>query len=324
MKARQIAPAFASVFAIDQEGQVRLIERGADGLWGRWQATGNSATRVVHAGTVVATLGADQRISALQRTAGGSWVTWDRRAVEVCATHVPGRGPLLFANDGEAVWHTWKAAPATPWREWRALSGRVSDIDAAVSPGGPPTLFGLRQGNLVFCSENADHETWADWRSLGAPPEGVTAVRATSLGGGGLVVFAIGADGRVSHRWRDRPHHEWHPWEDLGGQARSLSVTRSPKGGLAIFAVADDADVRYRFQHKPFGDWSPWLDLGGEVTGASAQVSYTDGLEVFALGADAEVYHKWCERLDWPWTDWMILDYEASPLRTARPIASSR
>ena len=101
-------------------------------------------------------------------------------------------------------------------------------------------------------------------------------------------------------------------------------MTRSPKGGLAIFAVADDADVRYRFQHKPFGDWSPWLDLGGEVTSASAQVSYTDGLEVFALGVDAEVYHKWCERVDWPWTDWMILDYEASPLRTARPIASSR
>jgi len=134
-----------------------------------------------------------------------------------------------------------------------------------VSPGGPPTLFGLRQGSVVFCSENADHETWADWRSLGAPPEGVTTVRATALGGGGLVVFAIGADGRVSHRWRDRPHHEWHPWEDLGGRARSLSVTRSPKGGLAIFAVADDADVRYRFQHKPFGDWSPWLDLGGEA-----------------------------------------------------------
>jgi hypothetical protein len=45
MKARQIAPALTSVFAIDHEGQIRVIERGTDGLWGRWQPTGIAASR---------------------------------------------------------------------------------------------------------------------------------------------------------------------------------------------------------------------------------------------------------------------------------------
>src|SRR6476620_7697943 len=82
MTARPIAPALTSVFAIDHEGQIRIIERGTDGLWGRWQPTGIAASRVVHAGTVVASLGPDRRISALPRTAGGSWVTWERQARE--------------------------------------------------------------------------------------------------------------------------------------------------------------------------------------------------------------------------------------------------
>jgi hypothetical protein len=324
MKAHQIAPALTSVFAIDHEGQIRLIERGTDGLWGRWQPTGIAASRIVHGGTVVASLGPDHRISALQRTAGGSWVTWERQARELCAVHVPGRGPLILANDGDAVWLAWKASPVSSWNEWEPLMGPVTGIDASVLPGGHPALVGLRQGDVVYRWEDAGHPTWADWKSLGAPAGGATSVRATSLGGGGLVVFAVGGDGRLSHRWQDTPYATWHEWEDLGGTIRDLAVTKAPGGGLAVFVVADDTSVRYRFQHKPFGAWSPWLDLGGAAMAVSAQTSYTDGLEVFALGLDGEVNHKWCERLDWPWTDWTPLDYEASPLRPQPTAPTSR
>ena len=87
------------LYAVGPSDQVLLIERGPDGFWGWWRATGTSAKRIAHGGSVIASIGLDDRLSALQRYPADSWFTWDRMATEVCATHIPGRGPVIFAAD---------------------------------------------------------------------------------------------------------------------------------------------------------------------------------------------------------------------------------
>ncbi len=66
MKAQQIAAALGNVYALGPLGQVRSIDRGEDGLWGRWRASGATAKRIVHGGAVIGTLGPDDRVSTSQ------------------------------------------------------------------------------------------------------------------------------------------------------------------------------------------------------------------------------------------------------------------
>lgn len=322
MKARQMASSLNSVYAVSPSGQVLQIERGPDGFWSWWRATGTNAKRIAHGGSVLASIGLDDRVSALQRYPADSWFTWDRTATEVCAAHIPGRGPALFAADEQALWHTSKEAPSSPWREWEplewgSLGGPLANIDATAVPGGGAAVFGIRDGAVHHRWEEGRSSAWREWTGLGGPPGGARTVCADTINDGGLVVFTIGGDDAVYHRWQAKPFDRWHPWESLGGAVKSLSVAKAPTGGLAVFAIGLDDRVSCRYQERRFGEWSAWVELGGEALSLSAQASFTDGLEVFAVGLDDEVYHTWCESVGWPWQEWTLLDYETSPLRVA-------
>jgi hypothetical protein len=318
MRARPIAPAFTSVYAVSRSIRLQLIERGPDGFWGPWRATGTPATRAVHLGSVVAVLGPDGRVSAQQRHPAGEWHTWTRPMRELAATYIPGRGPVVFAVDGESVWHAWKESPSTPWREWEGLGDGVTSVDATVIPGGGLTVFGIRDGIVLHRWQDRPLSTWHDWTDLDAPAGGATALCAGTITDGGLVVFALGGDGAVHHRWQNQPFDRWQPWVRLGGSVRSLVSAKTHSGGLAVFGIGLDDRVSCRYQSRPFGEWSDWVDLGRTARSIAAQASYTDGLEVFALGMDdEEISHAWCERLGAPWREWTRLDLERSPLRTA-------
>src|SRR5712691_10420993 len=98
MKALQLAVSPDSVYALGMIDQVRCVERGVDGFWGRWQGTGANAKRIVHGGNVIARIGLDDRVSAFQRSPRGSWFTWDLRATELAAAHTSKGAPTLFAT----------------------------------------------------------------------------------------------------------------------------------------------------------------------------------------------------------------------------------
>ena len=206
MKARQIAPALSSVYALGMIDQLRYIERGEDGFWGEWHSTGANARLVVHAGDVVGRIGLDGRVSACQRAPSRPWVTWDLQATELAATRLPGGPPVLFAADGERkAWHTWKAAPHAAWSPWEPLEGPIERITAGVIPGGGLVLFGLRDGIVWHRWQNRLFGGWEDWTALDGPPGGVTSVRLATLTGGGLALFAIGRSttaGRTSRSAR--------------------------------------------------------------------------------------------------------------------------
>ena len=318
MKARRIAIALDSVCALGEADELMLIGRGADGLWGRWSATGDIAKDVVHGGPVIARIGLDDRVSALQRTPRLPWVTWDLQATELTTARLADGAPALFAvgRDG-AVWHTRKPAPVAPWIGWQSLDGPLTGIAADLIPGGGLGVFGMADGSVYHRWQEKPGSEWGEWTGLGLPPGGATALEASTITHGGLVVFALGGDDVVYHRWQDKPFGAWHDWEPLGGGVRSFTVAKPPSGGLAVFAIGTDDGVRYRYQAKPFGEWSRWIGLYGRAKRLAAQMSYIDGLEVFAIGMNDEVYHKWCDRLDAKWTEWMLLEHESSAFRLA-------
>jgi hypothetical protein len=323
MKARQIAIARKSVCALGPTDEVRLIERGVDGLWGGWQGTGESAKTIVHGGQVIARIGIDDRVSALQVTPRLPWLTWDIQGTELAVAHLPGGAPVLIVVDGDHLaWHAWKPTPSSPWSDWQPLDGPITSVAADLIPGGGLAVFGIRDGAVYHRWQNRPQSAWKGWSSLDGPPGGARTLSVTTITHGGLVVLALGGDHALSHRWQDKPFGTWHDWESLGGAVKSFAVAKSSTGGLAVFAIGTDDGVQYRYQSKPFGEWSRWIDLHGKAKSIAAQISYADGLEVFTVGMHDDVYHKWCDRLDSPWTEWTLLDHEASPLRLAidRPV----
>ena len=320
MKARQITSALGSVYALGMIDQLRYIERGDDGFWGTWQATGVNAKRIVHAGDVIARIGLDDRVSAWQRMPRGSWQTWDLQAAELIATRLPGGAPVLFAADLERrAWYTWKPSPGEPWKPWESLDGPIVGLTAGVIPGGGLVLFGLHKGTVYHRWQERPFGSWERWTPLDRPADGAAEVGVLAITEGGLALFALSGDGALWHRWQDKPYAPWHPWEagPLGTDIASMALTKSPGEGLAVFAIGKDHAVRYRAQLTPFGDWGGWTALGGTAKSITAQASFTDGLEVFAVGLDHEVSHIWCDRIGARWSEWILLDHEESPYRPA-------
>ena len=316
MKAGQIAIAPGSVFAIGPRQEVSFIERGSDGLWGRWQEADAAAKGIVHAGQVVAAIGLDDRVSALQLTPRLPWAGLELRATELAAAHLPDGAPALFAlSDDEKVWYTWKPAPSSPWSEWQRLDGVARGLAAERIPGGGLVVFGIRGGVVSHRWQDHPFGSWHGWTDLDAPLGGAQSLAACTITRGGLVIFALSGNGVLQHRWQDKPFGHWHDWEPLGDGIKRFAVTRSLAGGLVVFAVGADDLVQYRFQSTAFGDWSRWIGLRGRAKTLAGQPGYVDGLEVFSVGMTDEVCHTWCDRLDAPWTEWAALDYEASPLR---------
>jgi hypothetical protein len=316
MKASQIAIAPGSVCAIGPRGDVSCIERRSDGLWGRWQGMDAGAKSLVHAGQVVAAIGLDDRVSALQVQPRLPWVSLDLTAMELAATHLPDGAPALFAlaDDGR-IRHAWKPAPSSPWSQWQPLDGAVTGLAAECIPGGGLVVFGIRGEAVSHRWQDHPYGSWQSWTDLEPPPGGAQALAASTILRGGLALFALAGDGGLHHRWQDKPFGKWHDWQPLGEGIKTFAAARSLTGGLVVFAVGPDDLVRYRFQPTAFGHWGGWNDLHGRAKALAGQPGYMGGLEVFSVGMTDEVSHKWCDRLDAPWTEWAPLDYEASPLR---------
>ena len=316
MKARQIAPALGSVYAVDMLGQLRHIERDEHGFWGTWQTTDAMASRVVHAGDVIARIGVDGRVSARTRAPEHPWETWELEATDLAATRLPEGAPVLFAADGERrAWYGWKPTPPEPWIAWETLDGPIEGLSASVIPGGGLVVFGIRDGAAHHRWQDRLFSTWHGWTALDRPAAPLTALAVSTIVKGGLALVAVGADQVLYHSWQEKPFDRWRDWVALGGGIGSVSLTKSPGGGLAVFAIGTDQAVRYRCQMKPFGDWGEWIELGGTARSIAAQPSYTNGLEVFTIGLDDEIYHTWCDRLETPWAAWTLLDVERLPYR---------
>jgi hypothetical protein len=315
MKARHLSVSFGSVYALGLLDQVRLIRRGPDGFWGPWEATGVNAKHLVHAGTVIALIGLDDRVAVYDQLPGRVRHTWNFQASDLRVAALPRGGGALFALSAGRVWWAWKPSVLGPWSDWEPLGGPADRLAAAAVPRHGTTVCCAHDG-VVYChGQNEPTLDWSVWESLGSPGGGAEDLALTVAGRSGLALFVLGQDGAVYHRWQDRPGSPWHDWESLGGLARSLSVARTAAGGLALFVTGPDGQVGARYQSQPFARWTPWLDLHGDARVVLSQQSYTEGLEAFVLGSDDEIRHAWCAQLGTPWTEWQLLERETAGFR---------
>ena len=314
MRARLIVAALDSVYGIDLEGQVSSIERGSEGFWGPWQGAGLAAKRIVHAGTVVATIGPDHHVSALVR---GGYDTW-----------TPGLDPPT----------SWRRS-MSPARG-RSFSPRPSC--GLLCPQGDPAhaldrLGGPRRpprrdpgcGRSRRRRRTVRHSPWHRLRPDAEPVargmgrmDGARSTAGRRAGAAGDLA-AGWRTGRIRARWRrpDSPSLAGRAFRRVacvggarrvGADVRRHQVSAGRPGAVRrlrrrLRAVPVPARAIQRLERLAGPAW-PRQEPGG-------QASYTDGLEAFAIGMDDEVDHKWCERVGTPWTEWAVLEYEASPLR---------
>lgn len=225
MKSRHIAIALGDVYAIGLGDEVMRIERNADGFWGEWQPVGARAKRLVHGGEVIGLIELDDRVAAFQRVPGPSWTRWDLHVTELSAAHMPGDGPVLFAAATGRVWHAWKEAPNSPWSAWEPLDGPVSNISAGRIPGGGLVIFGIRDGCVHHRWQDKPASPWTGWTELGSPPAAARALELTTLRGGGLAIFALGADGDIYHRARSPSSRSGRTTVFAAGSRRSRSAS---------------------------------------------------------------------------------------------------
>jgi hypothetical protein len=185
MKARQLSVSFASVYALGLLDQVRLIRRGPDGFWGPWEATGVNAKRLVHAGTVVAVIGLDDRVAVYDQLPGRVRHAWDFQASELRVAPLPRGGAVLFALSAGRVWWAWKPSVLGPWSEWEPLGGPAEKLAAAAIPRHGTTVCYAHDG-VVYCHGQSEPTLeWSPWESLGGPGGGVEDLALTVAGTGG-------------------------------------------------------------------------------------------------------------------------------------------
>jgi hypothetical protein len=84
---------------------------------------------------------------------------------------------------------------------------------------------------------------------------------------GRLECFSLNtADGRVKHRWQDKPNGAWHAgWAGLGtiNTGQEVATSRHADGRIGVFVTAGNGDVWTREQASPGANFKDWYNLGG-------------------------------------------------------------
>lgn len=107
---------------------------------------------------------------------------------------------------------------------------------------------------------------WSSPASLGAPSGQhlVGTPYPLVLPTGQLVVFAIGEDAQLWHKWQLCDGCAWSAWVSLGGGlASNPVVVRKTDGTLVAFALATDKDLWHKWQLCNGCTWSGWNSLSG-------------------------------------------------------------
>jgi hypothetical protein len=125
--------------------------------------------------------------------------------------------------------------------------------------------------SVYFWCELGDGNIWHYWQlpgggwsqsfSLGPPPGQhlLGTPDMVALPSGQLVLFAIGEDRQLWHKWQLCDGCNWSDWRSLGGGlASNPAVVRKSNGVLVAFALAFDRDLWHKWQLCNGCHWSGW------------------------------------------------------------------
>lgn len=143
-------------------------------------------------------------------------------------------------------------------------------------------------------------------------------VRLAALGvrGHHLEIWALNAEGRISHSWwpRDGGDEIWNKPYDFhapSGIVDLAAASRGPEHG-EVFAVDDHGTLWHRWWW-PYS-WSEWHQFDGRVMPPLAACSYADGhIEIFARHpTEDSMIHAYSWEAG-KWSGWVPLDEGIEP-----------
>ena len=152
IKARQTASSLNSLYAVGPSDQVLLIERGPDGFWGWWRATG-----------VIYHRWQDRPFSAWRKWTGLGGPPGGARTVSVDTINDGGLDVFTIGGD-DAVYHRWQDKPFDVWHPWESLGGAVESLSVAKAPTGGLAVFAIALDERVSCRYQARPSgEWSEW-----------------------------------------------------------------------------------------------------------------------------------------------------------------
>ncbi|MEU5402173.1 hypothetical protein ABZ348_23085 [Streptomyces sp. NPDC005963] len=139
---------------------------------------------------------------------------------------------------------------------------------------------------------------WTGGQGPGWVPRVSVGVPSVVDTGTGMVIFGVGPDGGVVHRWQNAPGGAWSAWTGLGrpapGAVGRPHALVGRYGKLAVFLRGEDGGLWHTWQSET-GAWAPdWVSLGGRLAGDPSVVLSPNGsLSVFARDPGGRVTHTW-------------------------------
>ncbi len=183
-------------------------------------------------------------------------------------------------------------------RKIRSPTGEITTLPVAQVPVETPLVFALGSADGTMMVKAIAGDT-TPWISLGGAFHSGPAVVMT--GPTRPVVFAVGTDDALYHKWRDSSSSPWSDWHSLGGTLTSSPAATMSGGRIVVAGRGADRALWHKWYDN---GWSDWHSLGGEVTSSPAIVQAGNRLVVFCRGTDGAIWHKWHEN---GWSDWHSL-----------------
>jgi hypothetical protein len=188
-------------------------------------------------------------------------------AVLVASGVSAGGATAAWAGDGKSVVRKTTSTALAATYCVSGVAGLYWSVSSVQDTNGAQVNFWCEPSNgFVYHQWQLSGGGWSSPSSLGSPPNQhlVGTPYPLALPSGQLVVFAIGEDLQLWHKWQLCDGCSWSGWVSLGGGlASNPVVVRKTDGTLVAFAVAFNRDLWHKWQLCNGCSWSGWNSLGG-------------------------------------------------------------
>lgn len=177
------------------------------------------------------------------------------------------------------------------------------------------TIIGHRDVGSTGCPGDNAYVLLPSWRNdvaakVAAAPPAPSRPAAASNKDGRLEVFAVAANGQVTHGWQQKPTTgPWVGWYEMGGfYSGGVSAQENADGRIELFTRTSTGQIRHAWQTTPNGIWSSFVSMGGTAKSDPAVSINKDGrLEAYYTGTDGRIYHSWQVAPGSYWSGWYSL-----------------
>jgi CHAT domain len=232
------------------------------------------------------------------------------------ASSGPGRAEVFAVDRRSNLWYRrWRQDEG--WADWEMGTHQAASPVAACSleDGHVGLVMAGQDARTVRYGFDQGSAGWSPWTTLDAPggPQAAALTRMAAVGvrGQSLNIWALRADGKISH-WscpRSDAEQTWNEAEDWiapGGTVDIAAASRGP-GHAEVFAVDRHGNLWHRWWLQDEG-WAEWQKLIDHVAAPVAACSYADGhIQVFVTDPESDVIKYSSSSVPASWDSWKIL-----------------